>query len=193
MNQRLSTLYFATRGYVLAALLGLLVRMRMYSAAPLHWEFLGLLIIGLVLRFWAGAYLGTHGNSMHTESPVLLREGPYRFSRNPLYIANLFVGTGLILFANCLPSWIAILLIALLIIHHSILIRWEEKNLLVNWSENYADYMHSTARWFGWKNSASSMHEENPAQWNKVWIWQGRNFVYTILSAFVLWSASRWK
>ena len=186
-------LYFATRGYVLAALLGLLVRMRMYSDAPIRCEFLGLVIIGLALRFWAGAYLGPHGNSMRTESPVLLREGPYRFSRNPLYIANLFVGAGLILFANCLPLWITVILIALLLIHHSILIRWEEKHLLVNWSEDYADYMRSTARWFGWKNSGSPIHKKNPAQWNNIWAWQGRNFVYTILSTILLWSASRWK
>ncbi len=193
MNQRLSILWFAGRGYVLAALLGLLVRMRMYSDASLHWEFLGLVIIGLALRFWAGAYLGPHGNSMRTESPILLREGPYRFSRNPLYIANIFIGAGLILFENCLPSWIALLLIALLIIHHSILIRWEENNLRINWGKDYADYMRSTARWFGWKNSGVSSSYRNPAQWNKVWIWQGRNFAYTILSVLVLWGASRWK
>lgn len=159
----------------------------------LRWEFMGLVALGLTLRFWAGAYLGSHGNSMRTESPILLREGPYHFSRNPLYVANILTGSGLILFSNCLAPWIAALLIAGLLLHHSILIRWEEKNLLMNWPLDYADYLRSTARWLGWKNSGAVRSQKNPAQWNKVWIWQGRNFAYTFLSVILLWGASRWK
>ena len=79
MNNRLFILWFAGRGYILAALLGLLVRFRLYSDSPLRWEFLALVALGMLLRLWAGAHLGPHGNAMQAQSPALCMSGPYRF------------------------------------------------------------------------------------------------------------------
>ena len=192
MNHRLLTFYFAARGYVLAALLGVWVRARMLSAAPLRWDFLALVIAGIILRLWAGAHLGGHGNSLQAQSPALRNSGPYRFSRNPLYIANILTGAGLVLFANCFPLWFAILSVSFLFAHHVVLIHWEEKKLGEQWGDAYDHYVRSTPRWLGW-NRSRDFREESSPQWNKVLIWQGRNLVYTVLSVLLLWGATRWK
>ena len=191
MNHRLLTFYFAARGYVLAALLGVWVRARMLSDAPLRWEFLALVVAGIFLRLWAGAHLGSHGNSLQAQSPALRNSGPYRFSRNPLYIANILTGAGLILFANCFPLWFAILAVSFLFAHHDLLVRWEERKLRERWGDAYDHYVRSTPRWLGRNRSRDSTEEATP-QWNKVLTWQGRNLIYTVLSALLLWGATRW-
>ena len=146
----------------------------------------------MVFRFWAGAYLGIHGNDSQVRAPRLQRGGPYRFSRNPLYLSNLLIGTGLILFANVRVEF-ALLLISLLAVHHILLVTWEEKNLRMTWGDSYEAYVRETPRWIGWPRSGNLNEKKNPAYWNKVWAWQGRNLAYTVLSALLLWGASLWK
>src|SRR5205809_803997 len=76
VRMKTSSLYFAWRGYILAVLLGLLAVARLRVGAPLLWEFLFWAAAGAALRFWAGAYLGPHGNAMRVQSPSLRRQGP---------------------------------------------------------------------------------------------------------------------
>ena len=180
------------RGWTLAAFLGALFTFRLHNPAHLQWVFLILITAGMALRLWAGAYLGVHGNASETQAPRLQRGGPYRFSRNPLYLANLLVGTALILFAN-VGMGLALTLILVLVIHHILLVMWEEKNLRTIWRDQYASYVRNTPRWIGWSRSEKSEEGKNPSQWNKVWTWQGRNLAYTVLSALLIWGASLWK
>ncbi len=55
-----------------------------------------LVFLAAILRTWATAYLHTdvvHDTSEHAEA--LVADGPYRFTRNPLYLANLPMAAGL--------------------------------------------------------------------------------------------------
>jgi len=187
--------YFALRGYVLAALLVLLIFARIHGNAPLQSVFLLLVAAGMVLRLWAGACLGIHGNAARTEAPQLTRNGPYRFSRNPLYLSNLLVAAGLLLFANCLQIWLVLLTLILLFAHHALLVKWEEQNLRAQWGETYASYLRTTSRWLGWPHSSGPKTETGKSQvhWNKVGAWQGRNLIYAMLSVLLIWGATRWK
>ena len=163
----------------------------MQSDAPLEWKFLVPVSAGMLLRFWAGAYLGPHGNSAQAQAPLLQRGGPYRFSRNPLYLSNILVGAGLVLFAHCLPVWLEVFACLLLIVHHALLVTWEEKTLHMQWGEAYARYARETPRWIGRRGDAPPGNE-NAAQWEKVRAWQGRNLAYAVLCVLLLWGAARW-
>jgi protein-S-isoprenylcysteine O-methyltransferase Ste14 len=184
--------YFAARGYVLAALLGALIWAQWRNEPNLRCGFLFLIAAGIGLRSWAGAYLGGHGNASKAMAPMLIREGPYRFSRNPLYLSNLLAGSGLVLFAGGLPLWLEGLALIFLLVHHGLLVKWEEINLRAQWGDAYATYARETPRWLGWK-SAPVPDGKIPARWDKVWIWQGRNLAYTVLSVLLLWGAARWR
>ncbi len=59
-------------------------------------------LTGLLLRAWASGHL--HKNAF------LATSGPYRFSRNPLYLANLIIGLGLVAAANSLLCWLVFLI-----------------------------------------------------------------------------------
>lgn len=61
-----------------------------------------LCLIGLLLRTWASGHLN--------KNAFLATSGPYRFSRNPLYLANLVLGLGLVAVANSLICWLIFLL-----------------------------------------------------------------------------------
>ena len=55
-----------------------------------------LVFLAALLRTWATAYLRTeivHDTSQHSEA--LVADGPYRYVRNPLYLANLPMAAGI--------------------------------------------------------------------------------------------------
>ncbi len=147
----------------------------------------------MILRSWAGAYLGIHGNASRAHAPALAQNGPYRISRNPLYVSNLLVGAGLLLFANCLSVRISILVLIALFAHHALLVKWEEQNLRAQWGGAYAAYLRKTPRWLGWPGASISGEEKIRPHWNKVWERQTRNLAYTLVSVLLVWGASRWK
>ncbi len=57
---------------------------------------LPLIILGLGLRFWAAGYLGEAGRSPVITAQGIVRSGPYRFIRHPLYLGNLFLVAGVL-------------------------------------------------------------------------------------------------
>src|SRR6267143_661265 len=65
-----------------------------------------LIFLAAFLRTWATAYLRTevvHDVSQHSEA--LVADGPYRYVRNPLYLANLPLAAGIGVMASRL-GWI---------------------------------------------------------------------------------------
>jgi len=76
----------------------------------------------------------------------LLWRGPYRLSRNPMYLGEAAVWLGWALFYSCLPVWTgwAILCTAL-----AKVVRWEERRLLEHFGDHYRAYMAAVPRWVG--------------------------------------------
>lgn len=183
------SLYFAARGWVLAALCAVVVWSRVQDDAPLRPEFLVWVVAGMALRLWAGAHLGPHGNASRPEAPRLSRNGPYRYSRNPLYLSNLAVGAGLVLFANSLQWKTAVALLLALVLHHVILVNWEEANLRRQWEDAYAAYARAVPRWFGVRSAAGDGIPS--ASWKRTFSRQGRNLGYALLAVLILWVAGR--
>jgi protein-S-isoprenylcysteine O-methyltransferase Ste14 len=61
----------------------------------------GLVTAAAWIRTWGGAYLRTevvHDAAVHTER--LVADGPYRHLRNPLYLGNMFLATGMAFLAS---------------------------------------------------------------------------------------------
>jgi protein-S-isoprenylcysteine O-methyltransferase Ste14 len=191
---RLLSLHFAARGWVLAALFAALAWSRALASpheARLRWEMLALVAAGMLLRAWAGAHLGIHGNGSRAEAPALVTTGPYAFSRNPLYLSNLAVGTGLIFFANALSPEMAVAFLGVLLLHHAALARWEEKHLRRLWPEAYAAYAAATPRWFGLRPPAGAENITDTRDWAPVFLRQGRNLAYAAACVLIVWAAAR--
>ncbi len=81
----------------------------------------------------------------HKPASALITDGPYRFSRNPAYIALTlwYLGAGLIL--N--NGWVLLLAIPVLLVMDRWVIPAEERHLQAKFGEQYLCYKSQVRRW----------------------------------------------
>ena len=109
-----------------------------------------ILVLGLALIIWANYTLLQkisleEREPFHTPSALVLN-GPFQFSRNPVYLSVIMMAFGL---ATLLGSLILFILPPIFfIIFHRFLIRWEEKKLEETFGEDYLEYKRHVRRWF---------------------------------------------
>lgn len=101
------------------------------------------LLVATLFRMWAGSVLtSTRVMAFGVQSDALMTRGPYRLSRNPIYLADLtaFVGFALVM------KPIGLLLPALLYVHYRQLIAHEETALERSFGDRYQAYLASATR-----------------------------------------------
>jgi protein-S-isoprenylcysteine O-methyltransferase Ste14 len=74
----------------------------------------------------------------------LLRRGPYRFSRNPMYAGEALVWLGWALFYRRPAVWAGL---AIECAAFTAITRWEEQRLLARFGHNYQAYLEEVPRW----------------------------------------------
>ncbi|MCF6445262.1 isoprenylcysteine carboxylmethyltransferase family protein [Nereida sp. MMG025] len=112
-------------------------------------DFAGGLLVGggILLMLLAFMEFRTHKTSVvpHQDANALITSGIYNRSRNPIYLADMLILTGLIL------RWDAVLSLPLIPILFWVLetrfIVPEERRLLVSFGMQYQQYMDKTRRW----------------------------------------------
>ncbi len=107
----------------------------------------GLLIIGFLIRVWATYYFYEHKMKVIKleAQGSLITTGPYRFSRNPLYLGgNVFIFLGAVLFFGS-PSGIVLTILG--IIATDRMIRREERQLEQRFDEEWIAYKKKVRRW----------------------------------------------
>lgn len=118
-----------------------------------------LIIVGVLTisidptRYAIGAILILLGTALHFVSKGCLRQnrqltlsGPYRFTRNPFYLANLIVESGLLVMIG--NPWVAAVYLAAWFYIYGRTIREEEAHLSSQFGEAFADYCRSVPRLF---------------------------------------------
>ena len=87
------------------------------------------------------------GTNVHPSEPALtiVRDGPFRFTRNPMYLALCLVQVALGFFLN---DWITLLFVLplVLIFHYGVIVR-EERYLTAKFGEPYLQYKREVRRW----------------------------------------------
>ena len=81
-----------------------------------------------------------------TSSTTIVRTGPYRFTRNPIYLAFILFVLGLSIWLNNL--WMLVTLFPAVGIIAMVVIPREERSLERNFSDRYLSYKSSVRRWF---------------------------------------------
>jgi protein-S-isoprenylcysteine O-methyltransferase Ste14 len=76
----------------------------------------------------------------------LLRQGPYAFTRNPMYLAELVLWLGWALFFGSLAVFLGTLLAWVIF---SIVVRREEQAMEARFGEAYRAYQSRVPRWLG--------------------------------------------
>jgi len=108
----------------------------------------GVLVVVALLVFAASVQrFRTAGTPVPARKPTtaIVRTGPYRFSRNPIYLAFSLLQLGIALWVN---SWwlVATLAAAVGLIHYAVVPR-EERYLEARFGTEYLNYKGSVRRW----------------------------------------------
>ncbi|HXY25293.1 MAG TPA: isoprenylcysteine carboxylmethyltransferase family protein [Candidatus Acidoferrum sp.] len=139
--------------YLAFILLGIILR---YVVAPLAFPvnpYVGLAIgvalflAGLWLNFGAWTFFKRTGQDPKpwTPSPELVLSGPYRFTRNPMYVGMTCMQLGLGLALNNL--WICLLAPFSLLVVHFLAVLPEEKYLSEKFGDSYRAYLIKVRRY----------------------------------------------
>jgi protein-S-isoprenylcysteine O-methyltransferase Ste14 len=106
-----------------------------------------LLVLGIALLAWAVREFGRRGTNVPTNMPSLriVRSGPYRWTRNPIYVGFTGFQLGIALWMN--GGWLlATLVLALLVIRFGVVAR-EERYLEAKFGDEYRQYKAAVRRW----------------------------------------------
>ena len=110
-----------------------------WIAVPMFLGF-GFAIIALSFREFARASVRPDRGA-----DALIRTGPFRWSRNPLYLAVSLLIVGIGFWVNSL--WILLMLIPLFLVMSRAVIAREERYLEHEFGQVYVDYKQSVRRW----------------------------------------------
>lgn len=106
-----------------------------------------LLLLGFLLRLWAVVHFYNHSMRVISLEPqgALVTAGPYRYSRNPLYLgANVFCFFGA---ALLLGSPTALIMTAVHLPFMNLMIRREERQLEEKFGDSFRVYKRQVRRW----------------------------------------------
>ena len=108
---------------------------------------LALIIGGLGVEFWAAGLFSKAGTNVVPYKPAtaLVTDGPFRFSRNPMYLGFLLTYLGLALGLNS-PVALLLALPCMVVMTWGVVLR-EERYLEGKFGQPYRDYKARVRRW----------------------------------------------
>ncbi len=106
-----------------------------------------LLIAGFSVALWSVLTFRSYGTAVDPTHPAtaLVQNGPYRFTRNPIYSSLTITVLGVAI-VNGNVWFIPLLIVVHVVLHYGV-IRREERYLDNKFQENYRDYQRRVRRW----------------------------------------------
>ena len=106
-----------------------------------------LIVLAPALALLALRTMKAAGTNVHPSEPALalVRGGPFRFTRNPMYLALCLLQVALGFFLNDLITLLFVVPLAV-IFHYGVILR-EERYLTAKFGEPYLQYKREVRRW----------------------------------------------
>lgn len=106
-----------------------------------------LVALGLAIAVWCVLLFRRAGTNAPTHRPAtaIVTDGPYRFSRNPMYVGVTVLSVGIALWAN--SWWMLGLLIPTFVIMNVGVVAREERYLAAKFGDEYLAYKARVRRW----------------------------------------------
>lgn len=113
------------------------------------WSYTGavLVTIGIIVMLWAAGSFNKRGTTIKPfeEASALVAEGPFRFSRNPMYLSMVLILAGIALLLGTVTPLLVIPVFFWLITVRFIV--KEEAALEAQFGEQYLEYKKKVRRW----------------------------------------------
>ena len=119
----------------------------MMPAQYAKWIGLATLAVGIVLMVLAGVQFRRKHTSVipYIPTTAIIQSGPFRISRNPIYLADTLCYVGVAILLN--TAWPLFLLpLVLLVVHRGVILR-EERYLERKFGDEYNSYKLRVRRW----------------------------------------------
>lgn len=106
-----------------------------------------LVVVAIALFAYSVATFRAAGTPVPARKPttMIVRAGPYRFSRNPIYLAFSLFQLGIAMWVNSV--WLLATLVGAVALMHHFVIQREEEYLERRFGAQYLDYKASVRRW----------------------------------------------
>jgi len=106
-----------------------------------------LVVVAIALFAYSVATFRAAGTPVPARKPttMIVRAGPYRFSRNPIYLAFSLFQLGIAMWVNSV--WLLATLVGAVALMHYVVIQREEEYLERRFGAQYLDYQASVRRW----------------------------------------------
>jgi len=145
-------------------------------------------VTGEFLRLWGVAIAGSE---TRTTGPVggtyLITKGPFAYVRNPLYLGNMLMYTGIGIMSNALFPWLALAALAWFALQYGLIVSLEEEVLAGKFGEEFAAYKRGTPRFIpGFRKYSGGTHEQPPLEWKSGFASERRTFQALGILAVVL-------
>jgi protein-S-isoprenylcysteine O-methyltransferase Ste14 len=99
---------------------------------------IALIALGLGLRAWAGGCAGAHTRLATIEAPRLVTGGPFAYVRNPIYLASVVLGLGMVALIG--DPWLLVFYVGVFALLYGAIVPAEEKFLREKFGEEYVRY-----------------------------------------------------
>jgi protein-S-isoprenylcysteine O-methyltransferase Ste14 len=121
--------------------------MPIFGRAVARWPGLAFVALGIGLAIWGRRTMHAAGTNIDPMLPAkaVVTSGPFRYSRNPLYLALTLLYLGLTLAFN--TWWGLVMLVPLLIVMHRGVVLREEHYLEQKFGEPYRQYRSQVRRY----------------------------------------------
>jgi protein-S-isoprenylcysteine O-methyltransferase Ste14 len=105
-----------------------------------------LILVGELLRLWAVRHIGTISRTRtSTRQGPLITSGPFRMVRNPLYLGNWMIWTGLVIASRLI--WMLPFAWTVFALQYGTMVIWEESRLRSMFGRQYDRYALDVPRW----------------------------------------------
>ena len=107
-----------------------------------------LTVAGISLAAWGRTTFAVAGTEVIPASATnkkLVTNGPFRFTRNPMYSGLILASLGIALFPGTLPFFLVPVLLFLLC--NFVFIPFEQAKMQRQFGNQYTDYLHRVRRW----------------------------------------------
>lgn len=148
-----------------------------------------LVFVAAAIRTWGAAYLRTdvvHDTAQHSEE--LVADGPFRYTRNPLYLANLPMAIGIGVLASRFGFFFLIL--ANWIFVYRLIFR-EEEALRQNQGESYRTYFQSVPRFWPSFRPRVPSGGRSP-QWGQAFAGESFVWIFGLAVLLIAVTLNRW-
>lgn len=106
-----------------------------------------LALIGEALRFWGVSICGSETRTTGAVGATnLVTDGPFGYVRNPLYVGNILIYTGIGIMSNALFPYLQIVAFLFFVIQYQLIVSREEEYLTGAFGEEYGTYIRNVPR-----------------------------------------------